>query len=319
MADGQPTLALPRTLRHGLRAYGVDLAAVGRRLGIEASGPMAPAQLDALLDAALGEVSDPCAGLDFGGEIRPELFGVGGFAALSAGTFDEALRRLARYKVIATTDRLELTPTRGGTRVVITVGRGSPRVTRLRADGELAFLIRFASVALGRRVRPITAAITGQPACGVARYEAVLGVPVRVGARHDELVFATADLACSLITHDPELGETFVTTAERRMRASAGDIVARVRAAIPPLLRGGSPTLTAIASTLATSERSLQRSLAEHGTSFTELVDGVRRELSHDLLADPELTRDEVAYLLGFARTSSLHRAVARWRSSPDA
>ena len=69
-------------------------------------------------------------------------------------------------------------------------------------------------------------------------------------------------------------------------------------------------------SAMAMSARSLQRALAEHGTSAAELVDEVRREYALELLEDPRQELGEIAAALGFARTSAFHRAFRRWTAS---
>jgi len=57
-------------------------------------------------------------------------------------------------------------------------------------------------------------------------------------------------------------------------------IVARVRAALSEELRGGEPTTEHVAKRLAMSERTLQRRLAEIGTSYVDLLSELRRELA---------------------------------------
>jgi AraC-like DNA-binding protein len=71
--------------------------------------------------------------------------------------------------------------------------------------------------------------------------------------------------------------------------------------------------LAAIASALHVSPRSFQRKLQEQGQSFTQLVDGVRRELAERYLADAALDLTDIAFLLGFSEQSAFTRAYKRW------
>jgi len=64
---------------------------------------------------------------------------------------------------------------------------------------------------------------------------------------------------------------------------------------------------------VALSARTLQRRLAEQGTTFQEVVDEVRRELARKYLQDRALGVTEVAYLLGFSELSAFDRAHRRW------
>lgn len=71
-----------------------------------------------------------------------------------------------------------------------------------------------------------------------------------------------------------------------------------------------------IARQLGVSKRTLQRRLEAQGLSWRVLLARVRRELAEGLLADPALTVDEVAVLLGYAEASTFHRAFRAWTGS---
>jgi AraC-like DNA-binding protein len=86
-----------------------------------------------------------------------------------------------------------------------------------------------------------------------------------------------------------------------------------VRQILSQGLRGGDPSLTAIAKQLGYAPRTLQRKLQEAGTSYHTLLDEMRQELSFYYLRDAQIAVSEVAFLLGFSETSAFHRAFKRW------
>lgn len=61
------------------------------------------------------------------------------------------------------------------------------------------------------------------------------------------------------------------------------------------------------------SERTLQRRLAEAGTSINDLRDEVRRELASRLLSQTELSASEIAHRLGYSAPSAFSRSTVRW------
>ncbi len=71
----------------------------------------------------------------------------------------------------------------------------------------------------------------------------------------------------------------------------------------------------------------MQRRLGELGTTYQEVLDGVRRQSARRLLADTDLGTGEVAFLLGFEEVNSFMRAFhawegitpARWRARANA
>jgi AraC-like DNA-binding protein len=75
----------------------------------------------------------------------------------------------------------------------------------------------------------------------------------------------------------------------------------------------GEPSPEAIARHLHLSVRTLQRKLANEGTSFTRLLDDTRRALALAYLADGRHAVGEIAYLLGYSHTASFTHACARW------
>lgn len=62
------------------------------------------------------------------------------------------------------------------------------------------------------------------------------------------------------------------------------------------------------------SARTLQRRLADAGTSYGDLLDAVRREVAARC-AGAGFTLEETAMLCGYADLSSFHRARRRWRA----
>lgn len=69
----------------------------------------------------------------------------------------------------------------------------------------------------------------------------------------------------------------------------------------------------------ASSERTLRRRLAECGTTYEAVVDGVRRERVEQLLPRPGLTLRDIARQAGFSDVRALRRAVHRWHGVPPA
>ena len=78
-------------------------------------------------------------------------------------------------------------------------------------------------------------------------------------------------------------------------------------------LASGKPELADVADALGFSERTLQRRIAEAGTSFRHLLEASRQELGRDMLASGVNGTEEIAYLLGYQDTSSFYSAFREW------
>jgi AraC-like DNA-binding protein len=96
-------------------------------------------------------------------------------------------------------------------------------------------------------------------------------------------------------------------------RAEPPTFSAKVQAMLASLLPKGPPHRDDVAAQLMMSERTLQRRLAEEGTSFTNLVDDTRRELARQSLCVGELSLKMLSFQLGFSEPSAFYRACKRW------
>ena len=68
-----------------------------------------------------------------------------------------------------------------------------------------------------------------------------------------------------------------------------------------------------MAGRMAMSVPTLRRRLDQEGTTFSDIVDEIRKELAERYLREPSMAVSEVAFLLGFSSESAFHRAFRRW------
>ncbi|MGH1344238.1 MAG: AraC family transcriptional regulator [Nannocystales bacterium] len=148
-----------------------------------------------------------------------------------------------------------------------------------------------------------------------ARWEAALRGPIRFGMPHDRLTLRTADLRRPHPMASPTLSAIVTAHADRKLAAlgSGDDLLTRLREEI----RYGLPTAAVGVAQLATAvglgPRTLQRRLAEHGSSVRTLVDEERRALALRYVAQPSTSLIDIALLLGFSEQSAFSRAFQRW------
>lgn len=90
-----------------------------------------------------------------------------------------------------------------------------------------------------------------------------------------------------------------------------------VRSAIAASLRHGDTSIQSTARRLRVSVRSLQRHLAEIGTSYSEIVAEVRMDTACHLLADSDIRIADIASRLGYSGPSSFSRIFMRLMKIP--
>lgn len=275
---------------------------------------LTPAQFYALWTALESVTGDPAFGAAMAGQISAEIFQPPLFAALCSPDLRHAVERIAVHKRLIGPLALAVADVGEGLRVTVTWPH-SPVPPNGLVAFELAFIVVLAR--LGTRVRVLPAAITmPSPPRGAAgaAYRELLGVPFGAGAS-TSVTFSAADARRPFLTANEEMWRFFEPELRRRLAdldrvESTSD---RVRAALLELLPAGRADAGAVARRLALSGRTLQRRLADEGTTFQAVLDRTRLALAHHYLDRRDITVAEVAFLLGYDEPSSFYRAFHRW------
>ncbi|MEM6927102.1 MAG: AraC family transcriptional regulator [Myxococcota bacterium] len=150
-----------------------------------------------------------------------------------------------------------------------------------------------------------------------AEHEDVLG-PMVYEAEHTRLLIAGTWWRHPVPNANRGVAELLTDLAGRQVRdlPPAESLEERLHGAIGNSLVGGPPTVDEVAKTLGMSTRSLQRRLAEAGTSFRHAVDEVRKRNGVLLVEDRGLALSEVSWLLGFSDPRAFTRAFRRWHDT---
>lgn len=90
-------------------------------------------------------------------------------------------------------------------------------------------------------------------------------------------------------------------------------IVNQVSNIISFSLANGVSSIVDIASSMNYSQRTLQRKLSEHNTSFSALLDSVRFNMANQYLKSTYYRLTDIAVLLGYSNLSSFSRSYHRW------
>ena len=147
--------------------------------------------------------------------------------------------------------------------------------------------------------------------------EAVFGCPVRYRADKNRMVLSTAALSARVVSTAPALDVLLngqMSEVRERLVAERGTgLLERLIVLVSERLPDGGPSIQQAARELGFSARTLQRRLADEGTSFIETVDALRRAVSLRLLEDSRLAIHDVSMLLGFSEPKAFRRAFRRW------
>jgi len=153
------------------------------------------------------------------------------------------------------------------------------------------------------------------PSGDTSKYRAVFGCIPEFETSPAALHFDAATLASVPRAADPNLSSILQSHADELISrvTSHDEFVNQVRRVLLQQLHGRDSSLHAIARLLSTSNRSLQRRLADSGYTFKTLLDETRYDLARQYLSDSKISIDEIAFLLGYSDNSAFVKAFKRW------
>lgn len=271
----------------------------------------------------MARTGDPLLGVRAASQWRLGRLHLADYLFETSATLAEAFTTVPRYTALLNTADNEIRLTDGeddtGT-VTYQIRSGDPEVDALVSQFSLGVVLSRARHAAGRDVRPLSLALACAAPSRHRELAAWFGARrIEFGAERSAMTLASADLSLPLPGADAPLAAVLrehaaeVIAAETTAPPAAG----RLRQVVAEQLASGGPSLSAAARRLALSPRSLQRRLAEEGTTWRDLVDEVRRDRAAVLLAGG-LSRTAAAARLGFSDARALRAAQRRWRSGAD-
>ncbi|HEY0586316.1 MAG TPA: AraC family transcriptional regulator [Pseudoduganella sp.] len=271
-----------------------------------------------LLDIAARLANDAHFGLHVGERVKLGTYTVYGLILLSCRDFGQAFEQTMRYEQLAH-DLGRSTLEIHGALADYTWHSNYPAHHRHLADSVFAGIRVFGNWLAGTTLPPAELSLMhdgGDPA-GHAEYLRVFGALPRFNAVSNLAQFQAALLGWPVPNADVSLYPVLQQHAEQLLKqratpANAG-IVAQVHEAIVHRLSQGQVRVASVAEGLGLAPRTLQRKLADAGSSFQQVLDEARFALARDYLRQPGLSLVDIAFLLGYQEQSAFTHAFREW------
>jgi len=256
-------------------------------------------------------------GARIGSTCKATRLGLVGYAMYYSRDLLEALHRFSRYIHIIS-EAVQFEVAKGGERTTL-LFNAHPSLLALRhpVEAQLAAVLTVGREITQSDLVPLAIQLPFPNPGDSKEHREVFRCPVHFSQPDAAIVLATSQLRLPIRASDPTLGgylEELASSTLKSLGAANEDFVDTVRRALWSELPGGKPNLWRTASGLGVSARTLQRRLRENGTSYSALLEELRRELSGDLLTDNKLAVSDIAFLLGYSEPSAFQRAFRRWR-----
>ena len=242
-----------------------------------------------------------------------------GRVALGTQTPAEAISRIsAALPLFCSHEHLSLQLAAGGLLVRHSYAvRFEPETEHLMLQYAVAMTDRLCAMTGAAAPRLTRIEIPPHPDSGVEHLQHWFGPGIVAEPGHGISIAIQRDVAerqFLMIARDRMLGKRPPEMVPLR---GDGSFSGSARIMLASMLEDGLPSIQQLAAASAASVRTLQRRLGDEGTSFSALLESVRRSKAVERLATGDANVVSVAAELGYARQSSLTRAMIRWTGVP--
>lgn len=272
-----------------------------------------------ILELAARRSHDPTLGLRYGQQFRPGMLGLIGHIALSSPTLLAAAENLAAYFGYHQEDTVtELLKANGTYRLTYAIR--SPRIADRQQDAvvTLGMYVNVFRHGAGPEWCPQEVHLEHARTEDWREIEQAFGAPVRFGQDTNALVFRHDQALRPMPDANLPLLDLLCSTIMRMGMAGVPvSLRDRIRAYVRSNLSVRDLTLQHASDALGIPRWTLQRRLAEDNTSFADIADSIRREISEYYLASTDQSISDISYLLGYSEISAFTRAFRRWHGVP--
>lgn len=279
---------------------------------------VADRSMAALLELAAMDLHCPDLGLRIAARQDVGMLGPLAFAVRSSATLGQALASATAYLFVHS-EGMRLTtqddPYSERGVVAMRLDLSLPGYWPVQGtDLTMGFIHRAATDIVGGVYGLRTVDLPYEPPAGLRVYEQFYGAPVRTGRSAALLRVSAGAASIPVRTRDDDMQQMALAMLHHRSPGTgSSECAPMVYSALAQSLSTAPPDIAAVADLLALHPRTLQRRLAREGTSFSRVLDQVRRHSAKRLLAMTDMPLSQVSALLGFAEPASLTRSARRW------
>jgi AraC-like DNA-binding protein len=273
--------------------------------------PVRGAAVVAFFEAAAAATGCPDFGMRLASRQNLSVLGPLWMTMRSAQTVHDALQVLGQFFVVHTTGALVGLQTQDGGSASVSYATRVGINDRQTIELGLALLCQELRTHCGGAWRPLALQFAHQPPAKLGSHERCFGLrpsfeQERNAVWLDRDTLRTPLSSRSLPTH-AMLKRVLVSRVD-----SAQAVAAKVEGAMRALMPFADCSREEVARIAGLSQRTMQRRLAEAGTSFQELRDRVRADIALKYLRQSRLQAGQIAEILGYSEPAVFTRAFRR-------
>lgn len=268
-----------------------------------------------LLAQCVAITGDKSFGFLLGQHAEPSHLGIAGFLLQSAADVKTALNSLIKF----------LTLHDQGGRVTISIKENTAffEYTITEPDAEAVAQIYDLSIVLackimralcGEQWNPDTVQLVRQETEDLTPYQLYFQAPIHFNSNRGLITFHKSWLDHPIPSANPLLQQHLLKEAEKLLAEQSEHFVALLQKLLQQCLTSRQcVTATQLATQLGVHERTLNRHLTLHGTSFRQELEQIRYAISRQLLTETNESLTNIAISLGYSHSGAFSRAFKQW------
>jgi len=272
-----------------------------------------------LLQKAVAKTGDEHFGLHQG-EAMAGLSNILWHIQMSCPTLGEAFEKFQKYQKILV-DGCEIIPKMEGSFLVFEYTYYTDHLTRDTqiSDYCLSYSHSYTKLLTGRPIDFTEVRFRHEAPADIFEYERIFNCPLVFGSTMNALVCDPEIINIPIHEPNQKLLALFEKYAEEVLanQTDQETYSHKVSHLISKNLGEKIPQIDMIAKKLAISTRNLQVKLQEEDTTYSEILDQIRKDTAIYYLKNKNISITEISYLLGFSEPSVFHRSFKKWTNLP--
>jgi AraC-like DNA-binding protein len=268
-----------------------------------------------LWQSCVEETGDEAFGLQVARCVHPTMFQALSLSAMFSDNVEQALERLCRFsRMVSDVAEVRLEKSEDISRLVFSCFDDQAAPSPEALDTFMASAYLLLKGVTQERVTLQSVTLKRRKPLQTKAWEDLFEATVEFDSCENILLFKTKELKIRLVSANPQLASLNEQVLIQYLaRFDTGCIKSQVIVELTKLLPKGNPNQQTVAQALCMSSRTLQRRLQSLGSSFSETLDTLRRELAAQYMQQSQLSINEISCLLGFSNPSNFNRAFKRW------
>ena len=310
-----------------VRKTGGDSALILSKAGLPASffedhSPddfMGYEQVETLLQSAAELTNCPYFGALLGSQQTIGLLGIIGYVMQQSSNVKIALNQLIdHFSLHVTGGSIVELGVAGDHAMVSYKVTGDFKEVRQTNELALAETTVIMRALLGDSWRPTAVRFTHKAPANLRPYCEIFRGPVSFNQEETQLLFPREFLNRKISSADPELNRILLSHIELLKKEilineSSSDLCTQVETLVRQTLPLGKSSSKHIASLMSVHRRTLHRMLKAEGSSFTAILEKVRKRIAINRLRHSDVSIIQLANYLGYADNSAFTRSFKRW------